>query len=68
MTNYLLNYKRYNKEVHIMVITPSIVGGNANTEYVEPCLGCGSIAPKRKLDFDLQNKVYKDGESPQAGV
>ena len=60
MTNYLLNYKRYNKEVHIMVITPSIVGGNANTEYVEPCLGCGSIAPKRKLDFDLQNKVYKD--------
>ncbi|MBI5275973.1 MAG: hypothetical protein HY854_05880 [Burkholderiales bacterium] len=43
----------------VMIGTPSVHGGVVNGEYIEPCLGCGSVAPQRTRDYLQQADLYQ---------
>jgi len=38
---------------------PSVHGGVSSTEYIEPCLGCGSVALQRTRDYQQQADFYE---------
>jgi hypothetical protein len=45
--------------VLVMIGAPSVHGGAVNTEYIEPCLGCASVAPQRTRDYQQQADLYQ---------
>ena len=51
--------KDYPVPLLAIVGTPSINGGVVNGDYVEPCLGCNSIAPKKLRDYYQQADLYQ---------
>ncbi len=56
-------HKKYGKPIHIMVVTPSVVTGISQEEYIEPTLGqnnaTNSLAPHRVLSYEIQNSAYQ---------
>lgn len=47
------------RPLFVLLGTPSVFGGVANSEYIEPCLECGSLAPQRTLDLAQQADAYQ---------
>lgn len=45
--------------VLLMIGTPSVHGGVSSSEYIEPCLVCGSLAPQRQIDLQQQADMYQ---------
>ena len=62
LSRALRSYKKFEKKIQIMVITPSVQNGNLSGEYIEPIMGINnetnSLAPSRKLSFETQNEAY----------
>lgn len=64
---------QYPVPVMVMLATPSASGGGVNPEYIEPCIPCGSVAPTRTVDLQVQADAYQSlaeviNESPTSNV
>jgi hypothetical protein len=69
----LSDVSQYPVPVMVMLSTPSASGGGVNPDYIEPCIICGSVAPSRQIDFQLQAHAYQSlaavlKESPTSNV
>jgi hypothetical protein len=70
---YLGEVSQYPVPVMVMLATPSASGGGVNPDYIEPCIICGSVAPSRQVNFQLQADAYQSlaeviNESPTSNV
>jgi hypothetical protein len=52
-------HKDFARPLMVLMGTPSVFGGAAVPEYIEPCLLCTSLAPSRTKDLQQQADAYQ---------
>lgn len=58
-TAVLNKLTHYPVPLMVQIGTPSVIGGAVNTDYIEPCVVCNSIAPMKTMDLMQQADVYQ---------
>lgn len=58
-SNLLNKLTSYPVPLMVQIGTPSVAGGAVNTDYIEPCIVCNSIAPTKTMDLMQQADVYE---------